>query len=99
MLHRVLEPEVMDTVEEARDYDAMDHSTVNRPFVTDFLFAALDAGLPVGGDEPSRDSWPVSSTHLIWEPAPRIPIELCRRAPMSASWPSTWRPRCCNWRS
>ena len=33
MLPRVLEPEVMDTAEEARDYDAMDHSQVNRVFV------------------------------------------------------------------
>jgi ubiquinone/menaquinone biosynthesis C-methylase UbiE len=37
MLPRVLEPEVMDTAEEAADYDAMDHSTVNRVFVADFL--------------------------------------------------------------
>jgi ubiquinone/menaquinone biosynthesis C-methylase UbiE len=37
MLPRVLEPEVMDTPEEARDYDAMDHSAVNRAFVADFL--------------------------------------------------------------
>ncbi len=37
MLARVLEAEVMDSPEEARDYDAMDHSRVNRLFVTDFL--------------------------------------------------------------
>jgi ubiquinone/menaquinone biosynthesis C-methylase UbiE len=37
MLHRVLEPEVMDKAEDARDYDAMDHSAVNRLFATDFL--------------------------------------------------------------
>jgi len=37
MLPRVLEPEVMDTPEEARNYDAMDHSAVNRVFVADFL--------------------------------------------------------------
>ena len=45
MLSRVLEPEVMDTPEEARDYDSMDHAAVNRLFVTDFLFAALEARL------------------------------------------------------
>ena len=33
MLTRILEPEVMDTAEEARDYDTMDHSAVNRVFV------------------------------------------------------------------
>ena len=36
-LQRVLEPEVMDTQEEAVDYNAMDHSTVNRVFVDDLL--------------------------------------------------------------
>lgn len=37
MLSRVLEPEVMDTAEEATDYNQMDHSHVNRIFVDDFL--------------------------------------------------------------
>ena len=37
MLPRTLEPEVMDTVEEAVDYDQMDHSFVNQLFVDDFL--------------------------------------------------------------
>ena len=32
-LERVLEPEVMDTEEEAREYDAMDHEGPNRAFV------------------------------------------------------------------
>ena len=39
MLNRVLEPEAMDTPEEAHDYDAMDHSEVNARFVADFLAA------------------------------------------------------------
>jgi ubiquinone/menaquinone biosynthesis C-methylase UbiE len=65
MLPRVLEPEVMDTPEEARDYDAMDHSAVNRVFVDDFLRVwngqsfVLDVGTGTA----------------------RIPIELCRRDP------------------
>lgn len=37
MLDRILEPEVMDTAEEARDYDRMDHSAVNAAFAVDFL--------------------------------------------------------------
>jgi ubiquinone/menaquinone biosynthesis C-methylase UbiE len=37
MLSRVLEPEVMDTAQEARDYDAMDHAEVNARFCDDFL--------------------------------------------------------------
>src|SRR6516162_4717983 len=63
-LTRVLEPEVMDTPEEARDYDAMDHGTVNRAFVTDFL-AAWD------GANPILDMGTGTA---------QIPIELCRRA-------------------
>ena len=39
MLPRILEPEVMDTVSEAVDYNSMDHSTVNRLFVDDLLTA------------------------------------------------------------
>ena len=44
MLSRVLEPEVMDTLEEALDYDSMDHSEVNRAFVSDFLAAGAAPG-------------------------------------------------------
>lgn len=40
-LQRVLEPEIMDTVEEAVDYNSMDHSEVNKLFVQElFAFAA-----------------------------------------------------------
>ncbi len=39
MIQRVLEPEAMETVEEVRQYDAMDHSLVNSRFVDDFLAA------------------------------------------------------------
>lgn len=39
MLPRVLEPEAMDTPDEAREYDAMDHAAVNAAFVADFLAA------------------------------------------------------------
>jgi ubiquinone/menaquinone biosynthesis C-methylase UbiE len=39
MIPRVLEPEAMETIEEVREYDAMDHSQVNSRFVDDFLAA------------------------------------------------------------
>ena len=42
-LQRVLEPEVMESHQEAVDYDAMDHSEVNRIFVDDLL-ASGDTG-------------------------------------------------------
>jgi ubiquinone/menaquinone biosynthesis C-methylase UbiE len=65
MLARVLEPEVMDSAEEARDYDAMDHREVNRIFVTDFLAFWNGAGLILD----------------LGTGTGQIPIELCRRAP------------------
>ncbi|MCS7022203.1 MAG: class I SAM-dependent methyltransferase [Gemmataceae bacterium] len=67
MLPRILEPEVMDTPEEARDYDAMDHSEVNRLFVDDFL-AVWDGQSPIldVGTGPAH-----------------IPIELVRRQPQA----------------
>ena len=43
-LKRVLEPEVMDSVEEARDYDQMDHAAVNDVFVSDLLASGEIAG-------------------------------------------------------
>ncbi|MDA1049847.1 MAG: class I SAM-dependent methyltransferase [Planctomycetota bacterium] len=62
-LQRTLEPEVMDTPEEARDYNEMDHSEVNRIFVDDLLACGEIAGdiLDLG-----------TGTALI-------PIELCAR--------------------
>jgi ubiquinone/menaquinone biosynthesis C-methylase UbiE len=63
-LPRTLEPEVMDSQEEAADYDAMDHAEVNARFCEDLLALRprLGRALDVGTG-----------------PA-LIPIELCRRA-------------------
>ena len=62
-LHRVLETEVMDTLEEARDYDAMDHDGVNRAFVIDMLIAG-EAGFDVLD---------------LGTGTAQIPLELCRQ--------------------
>jgi ubiquinone/menaquinone biosynthesis C-methylase UbiE len=43
MIPRTLEPEVMESAEEARDYDAMDHGSVNHAFVADFLTTLASA--------------------------------------------------------
>jgi ubiquinone/menaquinone biosynthesis C-methylase UbiE len=67
MLPRVLEPEAMDTPEEARDYDRMDHSEVNARFVVDFLRAH---GPCRGGEVLDVGTGPA-----------RIPIALCRADP------------------
>ena len=55
----------MDTPEEARDYDAMDHAQVNRVFVADFL-AIWD------GRGPILD---------VGTGTAQIPIEFCRQSP------------------
>jgi len=69
MIPRVLEPEAMDTSEEAAEYDAMNHSGVNSRFVADFLsvhgFCRMGTILDVG-----------TGTALI-------PIELCRVDPIA----------------
>lgn len=65
MLQRVLETEVMDTADEAREYDAMDHSVVNNQFVDDLL-----AVCPA-----PRDVLDVGTGTAL------IPMELCRRVP------------------
>lgn len=67
-LARVLEPEVMDTAEEAIDYDSMDHSAVNRAFVDDLL--ATGALEREGVDVLDLGA----GTALI-------PLELCSRTP------------------
>lgn len=63
MLPRALEAEVMDTEAEARDYDAMDFTEVNRAFVSDFLAAWTGIG-------PILD---------VCTGTARIPIELIRQ--------------------
>ncbi|REK15594.1 MAG: methyltransferase domain-containing protein [Planctomycetota bacterium] len=67
-LPRVLEPEVMDSAAEARDYDAMDHGEVNRRFAADFLAALSTAGL--GPEVEVLD---------LGTGTAQIPIELCRQ--------------------
>ena len=64
MSARVLEPEVMDRPEEARDYDAMDFAAVNGRFVADFI-AAHGSGR--GGEVLDVGTGPA-----------RIAITLCR---------------------
>ena len=55
MLTRTLEPEVMDSREDAWDYDTMDHGEVNRRFVDDVLAAGLiPGGTESGGTESPR---------------------------------------------
>jgi ubiquinone/menaquinone biosynthesis C-methylase UbiE len=70
MLDRILETEVMDSDEEALDYDRMDHAAVNRAFVEDFLSAAdgYDVDLTTG------------SILDLGTGTAQIPIVLCQRS-------------------
>lgn len=65
-LERKLEPEVMDTAEEARDYNSMDHSEVNRLFVEELLAFAKGKDVDELGDVLDMGT----GTALI-------PVELC----------------------
>jgi len=69
MLPRVLEIEVMDTPEEAHDYDAMDHASVNRVFVADFLAVFL----------PTCNASKSQQILDLGTGTAQIPIELCRQ--------------------
>jgi len=83
MLPRILEPEVMDTAEEAADYDSMDHSGVNRVFVSDFLREVRRQTLDVSGEEVgdrrSDVGSEVSTVLDVGTGTALIPIELVRQ--------------------
>jgi ubiquinone/menaquinone biosynthesis C-methylase UbiE len=74
MLNRILEAEFMDTAEEARDYDSMDHAEVNRRFVDDLLAALLKAE---GGSRKAETRIRILD---LGTGTAQIPIELCRSA-------------------
>lgn len=68
MFERVLEPEVMDSPEEALAYDAMDHTAVNRAFCQDVLQACQQLEI-----DPSGDYLDLGTGTAL------IPIEFCRQ--------------------
>jgi ubiquinone/menaquinone biosynthesis C-methylase UbiE len=69
MIDRELEAEAMDTADEAREYDLMDHDVVNVRFVADLLDTAARLG------RPAQDR---SFVVDVGTGTARIPIELCR---------------------
>jgi ubiquinone/menaquinone biosynthesis C-methylase UbiE len=75
MLARILEPELMDTAEDAHEYDAMDHSVVNAQFVTDLLAAIADWSLKRPAETPT-----ILQILDLGAGTAQIPIELVRRA-------------------
>ena len=85
-LDRILEPEVMDSAAEASDYDAMDHSGVNRVFVDDLLkVLSAERGVRSAdcGMETETPHSELRIPHLdildLGTGTALIPIELCKR--------------------
>ena len=89
-LARVLEPEVMDTAEDASDYDAMDHRDVNERFVTDLLatienpeFRIQNSELETNSASADPSAFCILNSELdildLGTGTAQIPIELCRR--------------------
>lgn len=81
MIPRILEPEVMDSPDEATDYDSMDHAGVNQNFVKDFLtFARQDEGPLSKAMSATDDADPTRPRMLdVGTGTAQIPIELCRQ--------------------
>jgi len=78
-LERRLEPEVMDSAEEVAEYDAMDHSEVNRIFVDD-LIATFSAECGARSEEQDAAGNGRALDVLdLGTGTALIPIELCKR--------------------
>lgn len=82
-LERILEPEVMDSDQEAKEYNNMDHSNVNQLFVSDLLaflqqndrFARV---LNPSDEEDASGDWPEVLDILdVGTGTALIPVELC----------------------
>lgn len=76
MIPRTLEPEVMDSLEEAVDYNSMDHSEVNRAFVDRLLQVceSVEIGKRLHDHGSGSDVLDVGTGTAL------IPIELCQRS-------------------
>lgn len=79
-LKRILEPEVMDTAQEATDYDAMDHSEVNRVFVDDLLTVLGGCGMRSAECELETEA-PHFDILDLGTGTALIPIQLCKSFP------------------
>jgi ubiquinone/menaquinone biosynthesis C-methylase UbiE len=86
-LKRTLEPEVMDTDDDAREYNRMDHSEVNVRFVDEYI-AFLDSNGkhlgPLDVNELEESQSETNRIADILDPGTGtalIPIELCKRTP------------------
>jgi len=86
MLKRTLEPEVMDSAQDALEYNRMDHRAVNVKFVDELLLfiADHDKRLRTASDplfDELEDQDVVGSLLDVGTGTALIPIELCKRNP------------------
>jgi len=77
MLPRVLEPEVMDTREEAEAYDSMDHSAVNALFAGQLVTDLAGYRRGTGAGDLSRELTLLD----VGTGTAQIPIAICERDP------------------
>ena len=73
-LPRILEPEVMDTEQDAREYDEMNNSAANALFVDDLLKFAQSVH-----DEDSDHEFELGDVLDLGTGTALIPVELCKR--------------------
>jgi SAM-dependent methyltransferase len=87
MLPRTLEPEVMDSEQDAREYNRMDHSAVNVKFVDELLQFLSSSNLRLRTEEDPpfdelEDQTEIIGSFLdVGTGTALIPIELCKRSP------------------
>jgi SAM-dependent methyltransferase len=86
MLERTLEPEVMDSAEDALEYNRMDHSVVNKKFVDEFLefLESNQKRLRVASDpafDDLEDDDIIAGFLDVGTGTALIPVELCHRNP------------------
>lgn len=77
MLVRVLEPEVMDSEADAREYDSMDHAAVNAVFAGDLVAAVDNWSLK----RPVRSGGSELEIIDLGAGTAQIPVEICHRLP------------------
>jgi ubiquinone/menaquinone biosynthesis C-methylase UbiE len=81
-MQRILEPEVMNNLEEAIEYNEMDFSEVNRLFVTDLLaFASKSIHSPIQSSSTTTSDGLGNDVLDLGTGTARIPVELCKQHP------------------
>lgn len=91
MLTRILEPEVMDSDQDASEYNSMDHSEVNRRFVDDLLAFGRScwtnqgvigqSQFPTDREFDPSNAFPMGDVLDVGTGTALIPVQLCKQQP------------------